>query len=488
MNTRIRTRIAPSPTGALHFGTVRTALFNYLWAKKHGGDFIVRIEDTDRARSTEESEKDIIEHLRWIGLTWDEGVDIGGPFGPYRQMERLLTYEKYTKELLEGGKAYYCYCSPEELEAERTAQEAMKLPPKYSGKCRNLADRDRDRYANEGRAPVVRFRVPEQGAVVMEDIVRGTVTFDNALHGDIVIVKSDGIPVYNYAVVIDDAMMQISHVIRGEEHLANTPKQILLIEALGFERPVYAHLPLILNPDRTKMSKRSGPTRISEYKERGFLPAALLNFMVLLGWNDGTEKEFYSLDEMVRAFDLSRIGKSGGVFDIDRLHFINAHYLKTMTPDAYIAAARPFLQSLPGNHDVDKLALIVRDRTRFLAELPDLAAPFVSKIDYPGGDLIWKKSTKEETVSALTMASAVIGQIEEHIWNDIASLEAFLHPYPLEHNIKPGVFFWPLRIALSGLRESPGVFELMWFLGKEESLKRIEIAINKAKNIEIVDN
>ena len=305
----VRVRIAPSPTGNFHFGTARTALFNFLFAKKEGGKFILRIEDTDLERSDEKYTKDIIEQLQWLGIQWDEG--------PYRQSERLSIYEKYLKQLLDQGNAYYCFCTEEQLEQQREEDKNKGVTPIYHGTCRSVSAEEVTRRHETGERSVIRSRVPDlTGSIKFHDLIRGDVAFDAALIGDTVIAKDVRTPLYNFAVVVDDYEMKISHVIRGEDHISNTPKQIMLQQALGFSQPQYAHLPLILNPDRTKMSKRAGPTAIAEYRQLGYLPEALINFMAFLGWNPKTEQDFFSLDELVKAFSLEGVGKGGAVFNI----------------------------------------------------------------------------------------------------------------------------------------------------------------------------
>ena len=324
----VRVRIAPSPTGPLHIGTARTALFNYLFARRNGGTFILRLEDTDAARSTIEYERDILDGLHWLGFEWDEGPEVAGlpargPYGPYRQMQRLNSYREAAERLLREDKAYYCYCTPEELAADRLAQEAAHQPPHYVGRCAHLTSAERRAREAEGRKPVIRFRVGE-GVVEFDDIVRGHIAIDkSALGGDLVIVRSDGTPLYHFTVVVDDAAMAITHVIRGEDHLSNTPKHILLFEALGAELPKFAHLPLILNRDRTKMSKRKSQTAIDDYREEGFIREALVNHLALLGWSSGSEEEVFSLEELVERFDLERVHAGGAIFDRERLEWLN---------------------------------------------------------------------------------------------------------------------------------------------------------------------
>ena len=340
MSQEIRVRFAPSPTGPFHIGGARSALFNWLLARKLGGKMVLRIEDTDRKRSTPESEENIKNSLRWLGMDWDEGVDVGGPYGPYRQMERLDIYKKYTDQLLAEGKAYYCYCTPEELEEERQGLLKEGKMPRYMGKCRELTPEQIAKYEAEGRKPSVRLRVPPNEKIVVHDLIRGDVEFDSNGIGDFVIVKSDGIPTYNYAVVIDDSLMHVTHVIRAEEHLSNTPRQLLVYDALGFEKPVFGHVSLILGTDHTKMSKRHGATSLDAYRQKGYIPAGLNNFLALLGWAPPGEKEIFTMEEAIQEFSLDRVAKNPAVFDFKKLDWINGQHIRKMSAEAFWELAK----------------------------------------------------------------------------------------------------------------------------------------------------
>jgi nondiscriminating glutamyl-tRNA synthetase len=381
-----RVRIAPSPTGPLHIGTARTALFNYLHARHTGGTFILRLEDTDVARSSLAYEKDILDGLHWLGLRWDEGPEVAGeaargPHAPYRQMERLPLYAAAAARLLAEDKAYPCYCTPEELDAERKRLEGLKLPPRYSGRCATLTAAERAAFEAEGRRGALRFRVGE-GTVVIDDIVRGRVEIDVAnLGGDFVIVRADGTPLYHFVVVVDDAAMEITKVIRGEDHLSNTPKHVLLFRALGHEPPAFAHLPLILNPDRTKMSKRKSQTAIDDYRAEGFIPEALVNYLALLGWSTGSEEEVLSLDELVERFDIGEVNKAGAVFDRERLEWLNGQWIRRLTPEDLVERLRPFLEAeldagridrLPEDGELAALLPVVQERLPRLGAIGDL--------------------------------------------------------------------------------------------------------------------
>ena len=347
----MRVRFAPSPTGHLHVGNARTALFNWLLARGHDGTFILRIEDTDAERSTRESEESILEDLRWLGLEWDEGPDTGGAGGPYRQSERLHLYTSYANELLAGGHAYYCFCAPQKLEADRRAMLAAGRPPRYAGTCRAVSPEEARRRIDAGERAVVRFRVPEHIDVSFQDLVRGEVTFSTDVIGDPVLVRSDGRPAYNFAVVVDDALMEITHVIRGEDHISNTPRQVLLYRALGFGPPRFAHLSLVLGPDHTPLSKRHGATSVAEFRERGYLPEALMNYLALIGWSPRSgggqtpnDAELMPMDELARRFALEDVGHSAGVFDPEKLAWMNRHYMKMASPGRMAAESARFFQ------------------------------------------------------------------------------------------------------------------------------------------------
>jgi nondiscriminating glutamyl-tRNA synthetase len=369
----VRVRIAPSPTGPLHIGTARTALFNYLHARHVGGTFILRLEDTDQARSTVEFEQDILDGLHWLGLDWDEGPEVAGepargPHAPYRQMERLPSYAAAAQRLLADDLAYPCYCTPEELDADRKAQEAAKQPPRYVGRCARLTPEERREREAQGRRGALRFRVTE-GIVAFDDIVRGHVEFDVInLGGDFVIVRADGTPLYHFTVVVDDAAMEITDVIRGEDHLSNTPKHILLFRALGYDVPRFAHLPLILNPDRSKMSKRKSQTAIDDYIAQGFIREALVNYLALLGWSTGTEEEVLALDEIVQRFDLHAVHKGGAVFDRERLEWLNGQWIRRLDPDDLVDRLRPFVEAELAADDVGDLHRRVVDDDREVIE------------------------------------------------------------------------------------------------------------------------
>ncbi|MEK7653820.1 MAG: glutamate--tRNA ligase [Patescibacteria group bacterium] len=458
----VRVRIAPSPTGYMHIGTARTALFNWLFARQNGGVFILRIEDTDLERSKKEYEEDLIDQLKWLGLDWDEG--------PIRQTDRLDSYEKCLSKLLKDGQAYYCFCSKEQLEQERQAMLAQGFAPKYSGRCRSVSQEEAKKKMEAGEKAVIRIKVPD-GKISFKDIVREEVSFEGSLIGDFVVAKSLREPLYNFAVVVDDEEMKISHVIRGEEHLANTPRQIIIQRALEFSQPQYAHIPLILNPDRSKMSKRVGDTAIREYRNQGYLPDALLNFLSLLGWHPQDDQEIFSLKELMKVFDLTRIQKGGAAFNVDKLDWLNAQYIKKMTAKS--------LAKLLGVKDTEQNLKIVeatKERMKKLSDFKEMAGFFVEVADYPPELLIWKNSTKEKTLVNLKEAEKIVSAV---ISDDFSKAKLEKALMPSAEAAGRGDMLWPLRVAVSGLEKSPGPFEIMETLGKKESLSRIAGAIQK---------
>jgi glutamyl-tRNA synthetase len=487
--TSIRVRFAPSPTGPLHVGGVRTALFSWLFARKYGGTFVLRIEDTDKERSEKRYDEELLQGLAWLGLDWDEGpqpigaggqlaLDGGGErgeFGPYRQSERTAIYKKYLQQLIESGDAYYCYCSKEDIEAQRQAMLSQGLPPKYNGHCRNTP-------APEGKTPeVIRFKVPEV-KVEFKDLVRGKVIFDAALFGDIIIAKDLDTPLYNFAVVVDDALMQISHVIRAEDHLSNTPKQILMGRALGFAEPIYAHIPLILNADRSKMSKRFSDTALLHYRERGYVPEAMINFLALLGWHPRGDKEMLSREELIAEFDIDRVQQSGAVFNEEKLDWLNREHIKAMPIAEVAALAAPFFakQNIMVRDEalLERVIAVQIARAKTLEELATASAFFFAVPEYEPKLLIWKdSSTLKEVAEVLNAARVVVNGIAAEDFNR-ETLTACLPLIVGERS--RGVVLWPLRVAVSGQANSPDPIEIMSVIGKDESVRRIDAAISKA--------
>jgi len=511
---KVRVRIAPSPTGSLHVGTARTFLFNYLFAKSQKGVFIVRVEDTDKERSKKEYEKDIIEGLNWLGIRPDEGPDIAGTRGPYRQSKRKKIYQKYAEKLLAEDKAYYCFCSPEELEAQKEYQLSIGEAPRYSGKCANLAQETVDKNISENKRSVIRFRVPAK-KVNFDDLIRGPIEFDASLLGDIVIAKDKKNPLYNFACVIDDYEMEISHVIRGEDHISNTPKQILLQKALGFSRPEYAHLPLILGPDKRKLSKRHGSTSISEYRELGYLPEALINFMAFLGWNPGTEREIFSLNSLVKEFSLEKVQKSGAVFNPKRLEFLNGFYIRQKSIEKLTELCLPHLigegfikplfkeaqwpPAYGGKEIVPKFKIVetgqemtfgilqkivslYQERLKKLSQIPELTDFFFKKkLRYDKNLLKWNNMPDEQLSASLEKSAKILSKVKSEDFSkgnlsEILLPEAESFAKRIKKGGDRGYLLWPFRVALTGQKASAGPFEIAEILGKEKTLTRIKQA------------
>lgn len=482
---KVRVRFAPSPTGALHIGGARTALFNWLFARQHGGSFVLRIEDTDAERSQDEAINWITSALSWLGLDWDEGPDTGGDVGPYMQSQRLDLYREHAARLLAVGLAYPCFCTPEQLRQHREEQREAGRAPRYDGACARIPLGERERRLNLNEPHALRLTIPA-GTTVVNDIIRGTVEFDNSLLDDLVIMKSDGMPTYNFACVVDDAAMEISHVIRGEEHLSNTPKQILVFEALGLRPPAYAHVPMILAPDRSKLSKRHGATSVEEFHGRGYLSEALVNYLALLGWSppDGSD-EMFALRQLPEMFDLDRVVKTAAVYDVSKLQWLNGNYLRTMPVREITYRTVPFLSALgipiEGEHQLEYLRSVVelmRTRARTLVELADLCACFfreVSEYDEKG----WRKHIEREgAMELLSKARAELLALEDF---SVDSVEAAYRGLADRLRIGTSPLFHATRVSITGRTVGAGLFETMVLLGKETCTRRIEAAIARAE-------
>ena len=453
----MRLRFAPSPTGHLHVGNVRTALFNWLLARGAGGTFILRIEDTDQERSTRESERAVVDDMRWMGLTWDEGVEASGDYGPYRQSERLHIYRAHAVELLSRGAAYRCFCSAEQLEADRQAALREGRPPQYVGRCRSLSKEDARRRVENGEPAVVRFRVPDGTRdVVFNDIVRGEVRFSTDVIGDPVLVRSDGFPAYNFAVVIDDALMQITHVIRGEDHISNTPRQILLYEAFGWRPPEFAHVSLVMGPDHTPLSKRHGATSVREFRDRGYLPEALTNYLALLGWSPGDGEELLPLDELARRFSLEHVGRSAAVFDVDKLSWVNRHYLKGAAPDRLVSLTVPYLQergwiAKPTDVDVAYLQTIVPVAAAAVDRLEQVPARLSFLFDYSAQRTLENPDVRNEAVAARAVIDALADELVDGApLLDRDAFRAAAARVRERTGQKGKALFHPIRLALTG--------------------------------------
>jgi nondiscriminating glutamyl-tRNA synthetase len=458
----MRLRFAPSPTGRLHVGNARTALFNWLQARGGGAAFILRIEDTDVERSSAEFETAILRDLRWLGLDWDEGPDVGGPCGPYRQSERLHLYESYANELLTGGQAYYCFCSREELEAERRAAVAEGRPARYSGKCRILTREQAEARVAAGERPAIRFRVPDPRDVVFPDAVRGEVRFHTDVIGDPVIMRADGTPAYNFAVVVDDALMGITHVIRGEDHISNTPRQILLYEALGFSPPAFAHLALVLGLDHSPLSKRHGATSVAEFRSKGYLPEALVNYLALIGWSPGGGDELLPLSELARRFSLESVVLSAGVFDEEKLAWVNRHYLKMAAPTRLAELSVPYFRSAgvsiaPTTHGLDFLASTMPIASGSVDRLDQVPRRLGFLFDYDPAATLADAAVRDEmradgarrVVRMLADALARAPRLDRERFRAVAN------DLKTQTGQKGRALFHPIRVALTGRQEGP---------------------------------
>jgi len=501
----IRCRIAPSPTGPLHIGTARTALYNYLFARHEGGTFVLRLEDTDVARSSIDHERDILQGLHWLGMEWDEGPEVAGlpargAFGPYRQMERLPLYRAAAERLLSLDLAYYCYCTREELEADKLAQDAAHEAPHYVGRCAHLTAEQRRTREAEGRRPVVRFRILE-GTLEFDDLIRGHVAFDTStLGGDLVLLRSDGTPLYHFTVAVDDAEMAITHVIRGEDHLSNTPKHILLFRALGADVPHFAHLPLILNPDRTKMSKRKSQTAVADYIAEGYVREALVNHLALLGWASGTEEEVFALPELVERFDLSRVHSGGAVFDHERLEWLNGQWIRRLTPDDLAERLAPFVAAdlavrraagsvvrEPSVDELRTLVPLVQERLPTLAAIGNLVDYlFIEELNVDVSLLVPKRWDAATTLRGLTAARQTIGDVRG-VTFEADELEPPLRALAGREGWKAGDLFMAIRVAVTGRTATPPLFDTLVALGRERTLARLDAALAalRAANIEV---
>lgn len=497
MSEQVRVRFAPSPTGNLHIGGLRTALYNYLFAKKNNGKFIIRIEDTDRERFVENATEHLLEVLKIMDLPPDEGVYLEngqvkqkGEFGPYIQSERLEIYKNYAQQLVDSGHAYYCFCSAEDLVTMREAQTAAKQIPKYDRRCLKLSKEQIKEKLDAGVPHVIRLKVPEEGSTSFNDLVRGEVTFKHIEIDDSVLMKSDGFPTYHLANVVDDHLMQISHVIRGEEWLPSTPKHVLLYQAFGWDLPIFAHLPLLLSTTHAKLSKRQGDVAAEDYLNHGYLPQAILNFVMLLGWNPGTEQEIFTLDELIQAFSLDRVGKAGAVVDLERLGWFNGIYIRSIVhdretrKDEYESLLNKAKQYMKQANDAAEFKLIdtqlelaflmQAERLKKLEDLSEINSFLFKLPDYNHSLLIFKKSDNEKTKLGLESALKKISEIGD--WGK-ESIKQALEEVKTSASLNPGDVFWPVRVALSGLESSPPPEEIAEVLGKAEALKRLEKAI-----------
>lgn len=493
MSEKIKVRIAPSPTGNLHIGTARTALFNYLFAKKNKGSFVLRIEDTDQERSKKNFEEDIFKGLSWLGINYDEGPLKEKDCCLYRQSERKKIYSSYIKKLIEEDSAYHCFCSEKDLEIQRQYQMGRGEFPKYNKKCSTLTRKESEQLIKDGNKSVIRIRAPHQ-KIKFKDLIRGDIEFDSETVGDIIIAKNTETPLYNLAVVIDDYEMKITHVIRGEDHISNTPKQIVLSEALKIKSPIYAHLPLILAPDKTKLSKRFGAVSITEYKNQGYLPEALINFMAFLGWNPGTEKEIYSLDELISDFSIEKIQLSGAIFNVTKLDSINSYYIKNKPIEELTELCLPYLIDsglIEKNNNkfflteekkeiekkyIESAISLYKERIKKLSEIPELVDFLFKSTEYDKSILLWKNMSEEKLIESIDIIIKTLSNINETDWTKDFIQETLMPE--AEKTGDRGSVLWPMRACLSGKKASAGPFEIAELIGKKETLKRLKNAVN----------
>ena len=479
--SNIRVRFAPSPTGYLHVGGLRTALYNYLFARKHNGTFILRIEDTDRSRYMEGAVDNLIETLRWAGLEYDEGPAKGGAAGPYVQSERIPLYREHVEKLLASGKAYYAFDTPEELDEMRKAQEKLKLTSKYDRRALKLSPEEVRKKLESGVPGVVRMKVPDGTTVAFDDLIRGRVEFSSEQLDDQVLLKSDGYPTYHLGNVVDDHLMGISHVIRGEEWLSSTPKHVLLYRYFGWEMPAFAHLPLLLNPDKSKLSKRQGDVAVEDYRKKGYLPEALVNFVAFLGWNPGDEREMFSKEELIREFSLERVGRSGAIFNIEKLNWLNAQHLRLKTGSEILAMLRPLVKNMTdgrGDFSDEYLLRVVeamRERVTIMSDYLEKASYFFhapATYDPETVSKRWKPGSPDHLRILMKEYAALENP-------RAADFEAALVRTAEQSQIKKSDLIHPLRLAVSGMGAGPGLYDILAILGKDETIRRIAAAIER---------
>ncbi len=486
MGKEVRVRYAPSPTGDLHIGNARTALFNYLFARHHGGKFIIRTEDTDTKRNVEGGEESQFKYLKWLGIEWDEGPDIGGDYGPYRQMERLDIYKKYVDELLERDLAYECFMTEEELEAEREEQRAKGQVPKYSGAHSNLTEEEKEAFRAEGRKPAIRLRVPQNKTYTFDDMVRGEISIESSDYGDWVIVKKDGIPTYNFAVAIDDHLMGITHVLRGEEHISNTPRQMMIYEAFGWEPPRFGHMTLILNEERKKLSKRDQHIIqfIEQYKELGYLPEAMFNFITLLGWSPTGEEEIFDKETLIEIFDENRLSSSAAIFDVKKLQWMNGEYIKKAEPERVIELTLPHLIKAGKVEEeasdeklqwVKEIILLYQEQLRYGAEIVELTELFFKDdIDYT--EDAWEVLQAEHVIDVLQVFTDQLLQEDEFVEEKIKQA---MKTTQKETKQRGRQLFMPIRVATTGQMHGPELPKALELLGKDVVIKRLDEVLKK---------
>lgn len=487
-SSSVRVRFAPSPTGYLHIGSLRTTLYNWLMARRHGGVFVLRLEDTDRSRYVPGAIEKMYESLVALDLKPDEGLSVQngqlvdrGEFGPYLQSLRRTKHETYAKRLIAQGDAYFCFCSTERLAALAEEQKARKVPTMYDRACRSLAKDEAVRRVAAGETHVIRLAVPLEGSCVFEDEIHGRIEIPWAQVDDQVLIKSDGFPTYHLAATTDDHDMQITHVIRGDEWISSMPKHVFIAQALGWEPPLYAHLPLLLNADRSKLSKRQGDVAVEDYLSKGYLPEALINFVALLGWNPTADREIFTKEELVALFDLKKVNKAGAVFNLEKLNWLNAHYLRQKTNEEYFAFCQPWVAHLSDDRALlERACLIVRERIQLPSEIPDtINFIFKAQLEHDPAVLIWKKSTTGESRQRLVELREWLANQSDEIFSSVEKIETKVRTLIVEREWGNGDTLWPLRVALSGAAQSPSPFELLFVYGQARALERIDEALTR---------
>ena len=482
MSEKVRVRFAPSPTGSLHIGGARTALFNLLFARHNNGTFVLRIEDTDTERSTEESAAQIIRSLKWLGIEWDEGPEKGGDFGPYFQSQRLELYRREVERLLAEGKAYRCYCTPEELAERREAALKAGKAPRYDGTCRNLTPEQIAKFEAEGRKYTIRLKMPEEGQTEVNDLIRGRVVFENSVLDDLIIVKSNGIPTYNFACVVDDNAMQITHIIRAEEHLSNTPKQIQVYKALGYDIPQFAHVPMILAPDRSKLSKRHGATSVEEFRDQGYLAQAIINYLTLLGWSPEGTEEIFGMEKAINEFTLERVNKTAAIYDVKKLTWINGHYMRELDSGFVTEQTVPFMvkrgiiteQEAEEKFDyIKRIVEISRDRAKTLDELAESIAFFFQDVTEYEEKGVRKHFAKENAAQLLTQGADALEKLEDFT---LENTETTFRNITEAMGLKAAELIHPTRLAITGRTVGPGLFDIIVLLGREKTVERMRKA------------
>lgn len=488
----VRTRLAPSPTGKMHIGTFRTALFDYFLARQNNGKFLLRIEDTDQERLVPGALENLLEMFQAFHIDYDEGPVLQsdgsivekGDFGPYVQSARLDIYKRYAEELIQKGCAYPCFCTVERLDEMRKAQSAVKQTTKYDRRCLALtaaeAEAKMREYEANGQTYVIRLKVPE-GKTEFVDAIRGGIVFDNNEVDDCILLKSDGYPSYYLACTVDDHLMEISHVLRGEEWISSTPKSLILFTMFGWDAPIFAHVPLLLGPDKKKLSKRTGDTAVEEYFKHGYLAEALVNFIGTLGFNPSADREIFSLDELVKLFDLNKVNSAGAVLNIEKLDWMNRHYLMQLTEEELADRAEGFVHADLDEIRVRRALFVERSRVSRLTEFDNAIAAYLTLPEYDHAILIWKKADAIDGVAQLSSIRLVLENISHETFDNVSLLETAIKEYIASNSLQNGNVLWPLRVSLSGLEKSATPFELLWALGKEESLRRIDLAINYLK-------